>query len=686
MRAHRPLIYIRTDASSLIGTGHLARCLTLARVLRRRGAEIRFLTRLHEGHLAEWIMRDCFEIVALRPPTALCASSCIYDVWRGVSEADDAVECVAALRSRKPDWLIVDHYGLGRDWESALRPHVGRLMVIDDLPARDHACDAFLDQNYAAQERLGPECSARLLGPRFSLINPVYGVHRACLRERSCEPRRVLLYFGGVDPDNFTGRSLEILCEPEFSHLEVDVVVGVRSPHMAAIKALCAGRSKTFLHHSVPNLAGLMAQADLAIGAGGTTTWERCTLGLPALVLAIAENQECFSEALGKDGIIEYLGVASAWTPRRLRDSLRDLLHEPDRLREMSRRAYALVDGLGAERVAEYLVPSSQESWVLVPSDSAITAGVAPGGTEPIRSFVLQGPLLEHGRAICEFLPTCIDVDLRDEDGVGAQANRAVLLRRLCAQLDRGLTGIGDCDPRLRDSKSARPLRLKGGNPLGQALSVAVLSDASSWLNDELSSFVLELLDQGHRVQWSHSPENLQGGDLCFYLSCGKIVGPDILARFGHNLVVHESALPAGRGWSPLTWQVLEGKREIPITLFEARESVDSGPIYAQSVIPVSDDELVGELRHKQAQATFALCRAFIQGYPGSALRGRAQSGEESAYPKRVPKDSRLDPFQSIASQFRLLRVVDNEAYPAFFELNGHCYTLRVDRRTPPAS
>lgn len=143
---------------------------------------------------------------------------------------------------------------------------------------------------------------------------------------------------------------------------------------------------------------------------------------------------------------------------------------------------------------------------------------------------------------------------------------------------------------------------------------------------------------------------------------------------------MHESALPQGKGWSPLTWQILEGKNEIPITLLEAEESVDSGNIYIQDVMRFNGAELVDELRQKQAEYTIKSCVSFVKDYPGIISKGTAQSGESSYYKKRGPKDSKLDPDKTIREQFNLLRVVDNERYPAYFELNGIRYMLKIEK------
>jgi len=207
-----------------------------------------------------------------------------------------------------------------------------------------------------------------------------------------------------------------------------------------------------------------------------------------------------------------------------------------------------------------------------------------------------------------------------------------------------------------------------------------ILSDKESWINAYIPRLISEFVLLGHAVVWRHNISQITNGDVAFYLSCGEIVPGNILSRNKHNLVVHESALPHGKGWSPLTWQILEGKNEIPITLFEAEESVDCGKIYISDIMYFNGTELVEELRQKQAEYTIKTCISFVKGYPGITSRGNKPSGKSSYYKKREPEDSKLDPDQTIREQFSLLRVVDNDRYPAHFELNGIRYVLKIEK------
>ena len=208
---------------------------------------------------------------------------------------------------------------------------------------------------------------------------------------------------------------------------------------------------------------------------------------------------------------------------------------------------------------------------------------------------------------------------------------------------------------------------------------VTILYDHTSWLAEFIPELAGDLREEGMEVTTCVSPDDLPGGDICFLLSWHHILPKESLGKYWRCLVVHESALPKGRGWSPLTWQVLEGSGSIDVCLVEAAERVDIGKIYARTMLKFTGSELVDELRAKQWHATLILCyqtATALQHNP--SLRGEDQAGEPTTHHRRTPKDSRLDPHKTIAEQFNLLRVVDNERYPAFFHHLGHVYELKI--------
>ena len=360
-------IAIRVDSSQAIGSGHLVRCRTLAESLRSRGAEVQFICRQHSGNLIEWLSQVAFPVTVLPMPDRAASFTEDYATWLGVPPMVDAAETIEALAGDRPDWLIVDHYGIDRVWEQQLRPCVGRILAIDDLANRAHDCDVLLDQNVniGGEERyrhLVPSDCRQLIGPRYALLRPEYRAYRQTLPTRPGQVNRVLVFFGSTDPQNMTGKVLEALDMPEFSGLEIDVVVGATSPYRAMSEAQSAQRSQIHLHYSRPHLADLMAQADLAIGSGGTVSWERCCLKLPTLVVSVAANQVSACEALEALGAIVYLGAAANVGVEELRRAIGPLRDQPATLESITVNAGFQVDGLGSQRVAELLKPTPIEA------------------------------------------------------------------------------------------------------------------------------------------------------------------------------------------------------------------------------------------------------------------------------------------------------------------------------------
>ncbi len=202
-------------------------------------------------------------------------------------------------------------------------------MVIDDLANRKHNCDIILDQNYYADMKLRyqglvPKYCNQLLGPEYALLRKEFYVAKKTLRKRSGTIKNILVFFGGSDPSNETGKTLEALIQLKTTDLAINVVVGASNPHKDSLKLICDINNFNYLCQ-VSNMAQLMAEADLAIGAGGTTTWERCFLELPSIVIAIAENQVGLCEEAAKAGVITFLGVKECVTAKIIANELAKL-------------------------------------------------------------------------------------------------------------------------------------------------------------------------------------------------------------------------------------------------------------------------------------------------------------------------------------------------------------------------
>lgn len=210
---------------------------------------------------------------------------------------------------------------------------------------------------------------------------------------------------------------------------------------------------------------------------------------------------------------------------------------------------------------------------------------------------------------------------------------------------------------------------------------IHVVVDNPSWILPYAERLASELRAGGDDAALRRRHEEIDEGDVAFYLGCVKITPVEVLERCRRNLVIHASDLPKGRGFSPLTWLILEGRDEIPVCLFEAGAALDAGPVIYRSSLQFEGHELLPELRAALGEEHVALCRRFLAEELPPA--GTPQTGEPTVYGRRTPEDSALDPQQSIASQFNLLRVVDNDRYPAYFELHGRRYRLRIEKAAP---
>lgn len=353
-------IVFRTDSTGQIGTGHFMRCLTLADDLLQRGAKIHFVSRGLPWHLHDMLVQRSIRLTPLDSSTGNATSGDLqHSHWLGCSQEQDAHATQQALADQQFDWLVVDHYALDARWERKLRSSAKRIMVIDDLADRQHDCDMLLDQNFYTDMQTrytgkAPSGCEMLLGPHYALLREEFRTLREHVRPRTSPVRKILLFFGGVDAENFTGLAIEALADTKMLGIHVDVVIGAQHPKVEQIEAACAGLGYV-CHVQTTRMAELMAAADLAIGAGGAASWERCCMGLPALVVSLAENQTDIAKALDSSGACIYIGTKEVTNPLTIRSAITALMGEHTQLAAISRQAFSLVDGMGIDRVCRSL-------------------------------------------------------------------------------------------------------------------------------------------------------------------------------------------------------------------------------------------------------------------------------------------------------------------------------------------
>lgn len=353
-------VAFRADASVRIGSGHVMRCLTLADALAGAGATCRFAMRAHDGHLGALVEARGHVALLLPPGDGRVSDEPTHADWLGTDWETDAVQTRNALPGSPVDLLIVDHYALDRRWQMALRDLARHRMVIDDLADRVHDADLLLDQNlgtsaadYAA---LLPAHARRLIGPRYALLRPEFAAAHARIATTASADRalrHILIAVSGTDPDNVSEQLLDRLDTARLpADVAITVVLGNSAPHIGAVRARTARmRPPTQLLVGVNDMSRIFAGADLCIGATGGMSWERCCLGLPTLLLVLADNQVKAASALADAGAGLLVGDIRhpGWELRF--DAQLQAALDPRQRDAMHQRAMAICDGQGARRI-----------------------------------------------------------------------------------------------------------------------------------------------------------------------------------------------------------------------------------------------------------------------------------------------------------------------------------------------
>lgn len=369
-------IAFRTDASLQMGSGHVMRCLTLADALRAKGAQCHFISRAHPGHLMEVIRQRGYMVNSLLAPVQKAKAAIkngattvqdrqpnqlnkpAHAAWLGSTWETDAQETAAVLASLQPDWLVVDHYALDQRWEDALATHYRQLLVVDDLADRPHRCNLLLDQNLGRQPQdyaglVTTHCQM-LTGPYYALLRPEFAALRPfSLQRRQAQPalRQLLITMGGVDQPNATWQVLQALKTCALPQAcRISVVMGLTAPWLQNVRELAAQMPwPTEVVVNVNDMAQRMADSDLAIGAAGSTSWERCCLGVPTLMAVLAENQQPGAQAMEAAHAARLIGAVSDIATQ-LPLAVAELI-ESERHSRMSLAASAVTDGRGVEKV-----------------------------------------------------------------------------------------------------------------------------------------------------------------------------------------------------------------------------------------------------------------------------------------------------------------------------------------------
>jgi len=348
-------VIFRVDASLQMGTGHVMRCLTLAQTLKDNGANVEFICRKHEGNLIGKIRSSGFDVHELEVLEEV-DYKLAHSHWLGATQQQDADDCIEIPKVEKTNWLIVDHYALDEQWQKILKPYYEKLMVIDDLADRKYQCDILLDQTFGRHQEdysiLTSKNCQLLLGSQYALLRSEFAKWREFSLERrsKSEFKQLLINMGGVDVDNITE---EVLDELKLCNLPKDinitVVMGDLAPHLESIKSKAITLPyKIKVKVDVNNMAEIMSNTDIAIGAAGSTAWERCCLGLPTIQIVTAENQNT---------IAKYLARNNAVKPFKDVKELPSIINNCNSwMRGVSEAAQQITDGLGVSKVADIIM------------------------------------------------------------------------------------------------------------------------------------------------------------------------------------------------------------------------------------------------------------------------------------------------------------------------------------------
>jgi UDP-2,4-diacetamido-2,4,6-trideoxy-beta-L-altropyranose hydrolase len=355
----------RTDASLQIGTGHVMRCLTLADALHDRGAQSTFICRPHAGQLLNFIRHRGHTAIEIGPADVSfnAPAKPKHSQWLGTDWSRDAEQTKQALGDQVVDWLVGDHYALDYRWEQEIAPYCVKLMVIDDLADRSHVCDLLLDQTFERDSiiyrTLVPADCRLLCGSEYALLRPEFAAFRGRSLQHRVKPslKNLIVNMGGVDKDNATGQVLDALRNcPLPAECHITVVMGATAPWLEDVIARARNLKcpYTVVVGVNGDMAKLMANSDLAIGAAGATAWERCCLGLPTIILVLAENQRKIAEGLAQAGAAIVINVESL--DNMLPTLVKTLSENPNILSFMSGSASRIVDGTGTNAVISFLI------------------------------------------------------------------------------------------------------------------------------------------------------------------------------------------------------------------------------------------------------------------------------------------------------------------------------------------
>ena len=516
------MFFFRVDSSVEIGSGHIVRCLTLAKELKIKGFNCKFICRDHKNNFIKKIQKENFEVVTLPYKKKIKKytknSKVNYANWIGTSWLEDAKQTIDVLKSEKVDWLVVDHYGIDYNWEKKLRPYCKKIMVIDDLANRKHDCDLLLDQNliYNYKNRyknLLPKNCTTLLGPEFALLQNDYKDLHLSTPPRKGPVKCILVYFGATDENKLTEKTLLAFLQIKRKDIILDVVLSSHSPQMKKIKMLSKKYKNIKIYSELKSLANLILKADLAIGACGSTSWERCCLGLPSIVVTIADNQKPIAKELHLKGVVRWLGHCDNINKNLIYNELKSFINQ--NLEAWSDACKLVTDGYGTKKVTSFLTLESLTE--LTPRKAQLSDKdffLSCMGFEKDQSVKkLQEKFLRYMRSHDKYriyiiqidsnLPVCIVQFTLTKDGWSIETQQLKFIKHF--KLKKLFIESAIYQLKLDENKFIKITgKIIKKRKIKSKLSISICSDKKSWINSFIPFLIYKWTREGHTCFLSH--------------------------------------------------------------------------------------------------------------------------------------------------------------------------------------
>tara|TARA_B100000963_G_scaffold142632_1_gene124137 strand:- start:7177 stop:9201 length:2025 start_codon:yes stop_codon:yes gene_type:complete len=661
----------RSDSAEFIGSGHIRRCLNIAKEIQERGSDSIFICNPYKGNINNEIKKN-FKVLEL-PKMKISLkekefyknnNNQLYKDWLGCNEEEDAINSLNLILKVKNiiiDWIIVDHYSLGEIWEKTIKNGLknfnknSKILVIDDLFNRKHYCEILLNQNYFTninvekyKNILGIN-SHLLLGPHYALLGKDYfGINN--LNKKRKGIKRILIYFGGVE-NSIHYKVIESICEEKFSEIIFDYIISKSSKYYSYLKNIENNVENIYVHDIQETLADFILRSDLFIGAGGSTSLERLCLGIPSITIVLADNQKEISENLNNDKYINLIGNESSISHKIITKAIDDFINKKCVLKD----GKELVDGYGTKRVVNNLlginfpIKLSNKDFndnfdktkfrndilnlkLSQTNHNKIYKSLSNDNSEIdninlkiiFYKFIFDDSSNPIGKLMflinkSNNLFSRLIFDNYSDDSQKQLFLKLIPLIFQSLRENVNLKNFGYI--KLCHSNFYLLEKLLYPHSIEKNLNkkikfITILSDENSWLNEYIPYLITKLWFEEYEVRWIHNLNDFKKGDICLILSFSKSIQKQKLLFNKKNIVVYENDLQKDKGFSSISLKILEVKNKIINSLNEIDLSFHSSQIYNPESINLNKNELVDDWQKLKARKIILLCMEWIKNYP----------------------------------------------------------------------